>query len=101
VALVRIELQDGFDGDEVVCTLGGREVARLPNVRSSLVTSLAEVAEIVVPDEGTADVGVRLPARGIEATATVEHPATQRWIVVRVVEGRLTAEVRSEQPGYL
>jgi hypothetical protein len=101
VAVLRIELQDGFDGDEVVCTLDGREVARLPDVRSSLVTSLAEVAEIRAPDEGPVDVGVRLPARGLEATARVEDPTIQRWVVVRVVEDRLTAEVRSEQPGYL
>lgn len=101
MAVLRIELQDGFVGDEVACTLDGREVARLSDVRSSLVTSLAGVAEVPAPDRGPVAVGVTLAARGLQATATVEDPATQRWVVVRLVEGRLTAEARSEQPGYL
>jgi hypothetical protein len=101
VAVLRIELQDGFDGDTVVCTLDGHEVARLSDVQSSLVTSLADVAEVEVPDEGPLTVSVTLPARGLQATARVEDPRTQRWVVARVVDGRLTAEPRSEQPGYL
>jgi hypothetical protein len=101
VAVLRIELQDGFDGDEVVCALDGREVARLSGVRSSLVTSLAAVAEVQAPDKGPVTVDVKLPARGLHATATVNDPTTQRWVVVRVVDGRLTAEARSEQPRYL
>ena len=101
MAVLRIELQDGFDDDEVVATLDGREVARLSSVRSSLVTSLADVAEVRAPDAGPVTVGVGLPGRGLEASARVDDPATQRWIAVRVVDGRLLVEPRSEQPGYL
>lgn len=101
MAVLRIELQDGFDVDEVVCTLDGREVARLAGVRSSLVTALADVAEVRAPDEGPVTVGVGLPARDLHATVTLDDPQTQRWVVVRVVEGRLTAEPRGEQPGYM
>lgn len=101
MAVLRVELQDGFDGDDVVCTLDGREVARLSGVRSSLVTSLAAVAELEAPDRGPIDVGVELPDRGLQTTVRVADPATQRWVVVRVVDGRLTAEARSEQPRYL
>jgi hypothetical protein len=101
VVVLRIELQDGFDDDEVVCTLDGREVGRLSGVQSSLVTSLADVIETQAPARGPVAVSVSLPARGLQATARLSDPARERWIVVRVIDGRLTVEPRTEQPGYL
>lgn len=100
MAVLRIELQDGFEDDEVVCTLDEREVARLSGVRSSLVTSLADVIEVDAP-EGPVTVGVLLPGRRLRTATQVTDPASQRWIVVRVLDDRLTAEPRTEQPGYL
>jgi hypothetical protein len=101
MAVLRVELQDGFDGDDVVCTLDGREVSRLSGVRSSLVTSLAAVAEVQAPDTGPVEVGVELPARGLRTTIAVEDPTTQRWVTVRVVDDRLTVEAHSDQPRYM
>ena len=101
MAVLRIELQNGFAGDEVVCTLGGREVARLPDVRTSLVTALAAVVEEEVPDSGPFDVGVSLPATGARTQVTVTDPATERWVVVNVVDGRLVAATATEPPPHV
>ncbi len=101
MAVLRIELQDGFNDDDVICTLDGREVARLSGVRSSLVTALADVIEVHVPPDRPVTIGLRLPRRGLQASTQVTDPTTQRWVVVRIIDGRLTAEPRTEQPGYL
>jgi hypothetical protein len=101
VAVLRIELQDGFAGDEVVCTLDGREVARLSDVRTSLVTSLAAVVEVDAPDAGPFDVGVSLPEKGLRTDVTVRDPDTERWVVAHVVDGRLVGATATEPPPHL
>jgi len=101
VGILRIELHDGFDGDEVVCTIDGREVARLSAVRSSLASTLAAFAEVQAPDVGPFTVGVALPAKSLATDATITDPATERWLAVRVVEGSLTAALWTEPPPHL
>lgn len=100
MAVLRIELLDGFAGDDVVCTVDGRQVARLSDVRTSLVTSLAAVVEAQAPDAGPFAVGVSVPAKELETEVTVSDPTTERWVVVHLVDGMLVSATATEPPPH-
>jgi hypothetical protein len=98
VAALRIELQDGFEDDEVVCTVGGREVARRPAVRTDLRISRADAIALDVAD-APLTVGVRLPARGLAAELGLD-PREHPYLLVRIVEGRLELRPSGDLPVY-
>jgi hypothetical protein len=99
VAPLTIELQDGFEDDEVVCTVDGREVARLTGVRTNLAISRADSVTVEVPD-GPATVGVALPARGL-ATEVAVDAAGHRYVVVNAGPSGLVATATADMPRYM
>jgi hypothetical protein len=99
VAALRIDLQDGFEDDEVVCTVDGREVLRRSAVRTDLRINRADSLEVALPD-APATVGIAVPTRDLATELTIdarEHP----YLGVRIVEGRLEATPMTERPFYL
>jgi hypothetical protein len=100
VAILRIELQDGFDDDEVICTLDGREVARRAGVQTDLRISRADAIPLdVSPGEHVLGVGV--PTRGLYTELPVHVRESDLYVTVRVLDGRLHTAVLDEAPGYL
>jgi hypothetical protein len=99
VATLRIELQDGFEDDEVICTVGGREVARRPAVRTDLRISRADAIELEVPD-APLTVGVQVPTRGLAAELDLD-PREHPYLLVRIVAGRLEVRPTPDMPVYL
>jgi hypothetical protein len=99
VASLRIELQDGFEDDEVVCTVGGRDVARRAAVRTDLRISRADAIALEVPD-ALLTVGVRVPTRDLAAEASFD-PREEAYLLVRIVAGRLELRPSAEVPLYL
>jgi antitoxin (DNA-binding transcriptional repressor) of toxin-antitoxin stability system len=97
--VLTIEFQEGFEGDEVVCTVDGREVARLPAVRTNLAISRADSVTVEVPD-GPATVGIALPARGLRTDVQVD-PREHRYVLVDLEGGRLVATATGEMPRYM
>jgi hypothetical protein len=100
VAVVSIELQDGFQDDEVICTLDGREVARRTGVQTDLRISRADAIPIEVPP-GAHVLGVAVPTRGLASEVQVEVEQRELYVVVRVLDGRLHAAVSDAAPGYM
>ena len=99
MATLGIELQDGFEGDEVVCTVDGREVLRRSAVRTDLRISRADSVEVQVPDDPST-VQVQVPNRSLAAEARLV-PREERYLLVRIVEGRLQATPAADMPFYL
>jgi hypothetical protein len=99
VATLTIELQDGFEDDEVVCTVDGREAARLTGVRTNLAISRADSVTVEVPD-GPASVGVTIPARGLATEATVDA-AGHVYVLVNAGPGGLVATATADMPRYM
>jgi antitoxin (DNA-binding transcriptional repressor) of toxin-antitoxin stability system len=97
--VLTIELQEGFEGDEVVCTVDGREVARLPAVRTNLAISRADSVTVTMP-ERPVTVGIALPARGLRTDVQVD-PLVHRYVVVNLEGGRLEATASGEMPRYM
>jgi hypothetical protein len=96
---VRIELQDGFEADEVICTVGGQEVARRPAVRTDLRISRADASDLDVAD-APVTVGVQVPTRGLDAEVDLD-PREHPYLLVRIVEGRLELRPSADMPVYL
>jgi hypothetical protein len=76
-----LHFQGGFDGDEVVVTVGGREVLRRAGLRTRKVVGLAARAEVEVPD-GPWTVAIALPGRGIEKRLEIPAGEEDRKSVV-------------------
>jgi hypothetical protein len=99
VATLRIELQDGFEDDEVVCTVDGREVARQSAVRTDLRINRAASLEAEVPDAPLA-LGIEVPTRDL-ATELRLDPRQHPYVGVRIVGGRLEATPLTDAPFFL
>ena len=99
MATLRIELQDGFEADEVICTVGGREVARRPAVRTDLRISRAGAIELDVPD-ARLTVGLQVPTRGLGTELGLD-PREHPYLLLRIVDGRLDARPSGDMPVYM
>jgi len=95
---VQVDLQDGFQDDEVVVRLEGEEVARLAGVTTNLVISRAASAVIQAP-EGPCALEVELPSRGLRASVSLDAHAA--FVMVNATEGHLEAAVSPDEPLYL
>lgn len=99
MATIRIDLQGGFDGDDVEVLVDGERVHHEAAATTSLATDLAASFPLEAPD-GHVEVTVRLPRRGLE-TSTDVLAAGETYVVARVEDGRLLVEQLADEPYYL
>jgi hypothetical protein len=89
--ILKIDLQDGFNGDRVTVRVDGRVVYDKPQVRTRTQIGLAD--SVQVETGPLAELAVSLPDKGVEASTAVNVEETPNVGVV--VEGR---EVRFKFP---
>jgi hypothetical protein len=95
---LRIDLQDGFDNDDVRIKVNGKEVYHRGDVTTKLLLGLADTTQTKV-DDGAAEVEVAVPSRGLSQTERVEARGNV-YLGVSVEAGRLRLN-KSETPfGY-
>jgi hypothetical protein len=70
MAILRIDLQEGFQNDVVVIRVDGKEVYRKTGVETNLAIALADSVELNVP-ESTVQVEVAVPSRNSSESVTV------------------------------
>lgn len=97
MSVVRIDLQEGFQGDLVSVRVDGREVYRNANVRTSLLTGLADSIEI--PLGGDAILEVDLPGRRISGRYPLKASAPA-FVGVIVEAGQIQFRFSHESFGY-
>ena len=98
MAVLEIHLQEGFEADEVVVLLDGREVFSGEAVTSQALLGLAETVTLETDTEGH-EVTVELPRRGLSGHASV--PASERCYVGASRQGeQLEMTVSAEPFGY-
>ena len=95
---LRVDLQDGFDGDEVVVRVAGKEVYRDDDVRTLTVIGRAATFTADVP-AGTVAVDIELPRRGLEHRVVLDAAETPN-LGVSVSGTMLKHRVASEPFGY-
>ena len=93
-----IDLQEGFEGEEVVVCVDGREAARRGGVRTKRTLGLADSLEVEVP-EGTATVEIAVPSRKLEKSVEV-HSGKTPYLGVSLSGGQITVLPYPEPFGY-
>ena len=99
MATLRIDLQGGFDGENVEVWIDEELRFREDDVRTNVTVDLAASVPIEVP-EGPADVRIVLPDQELEETVET-IVAGETYVVARLEQGRLVAEQLAEAPYYL
>jgi hypothetical protein len=92
---LQIDFEDGFSGDTVVVSAGGRELWRQEGVTTNLAVSVAAIARVEVP-EG-AQVEVQVPTRSLSEASRVETP----YLEVEIAGGRLVLQPSRDLPRHL
>lgn len=93
-----VDLQDGFDGDDVVVRVAGREVYRNPDVHTLTVISRADSFTANVP-AGSVTVEVEVPSRHLQHQVVLDSARTP-YLGVSLSGSTLTHRVASEPFGY-
>jgi hypothetical protein len=80
-----LDLQDGFNGDDVIVRVNGEEVQRRSGVRTKRTLGLAQTLDLTVP-EGPLTVEVDVPTQGVRGSTVVQHPQLGASVVGNVVQ---------------
>ncbi|MCA1991950.1 MAG: hypothetical protein LDL41_07875 [Coleofasciculus sp. S288] len=100
MALLTVDLQDGFAGDFVVIRVNEREVFRREGVKTRFQTGYADSFEVNV-QEGSATVEVALPKKNVSKSITVQVSNPIYLGVSITPEGKISYRVSQEPFGYL
>ena len=92
VPALQIDFEDGFAGDQVVVSAGGRELWRGQDLRTNLSISLAAVAHVEVPEGRPVEVAVS--SQGLAASKLVSEP----YLRVSIEDGRLVLRGQHDLP---
>jgi hypothetical protein len=98
MATLVIDLQEGFSNDTVVVRVDAAEVFRKSGVSTNLVISRADSVEAETA-EGSVDVGIELPARGLSTSVRVD--VAERTYLTVNVEDEIVTRASNEEPYYL
>ncbi len=93
-----IDLQEGFEGEEVVVRVDGKEAARRGGVRTKRMLGLADSLEVEVP-AGTAAVEIAVPAKNLSKKVEV-RPEETPYLGVSLSGGEINLLPYPEPFGY-
>jgi hypothetical protein len=99
MALLYIDLQEGFTDDTVIVRVNDAEVFRQENVETRLQIGLAESVEVTVA-EGSVDVEVLVASRSLSKAIKVQVSA-ETYVGVSIVEGKIDYHISDNMIGYL
>lgn len=82
-----IELQNGFENDEVIVRAAGRELLKKSHVKTNFAINLAESCPVEVED-GPISIEVLVPSRNLQGTVEID-PARTPYLGVSITAGEL------------
>jgi hypothetical protein len=95
---MRVDLQDGFNDDEVEIHVNGKQVMRQEGVTTRRVLGFALSFEIDV-DDGPVDIEIRVPTRNLSQTTSVE-PRDTANVGVSIRNEEIKIITSSKRFGY-
>ena len=95
---LRIDLREGFSGDAVEISVDGRAAYSKANVRTDYSVGVADFVELDAAGT-TAQVEVRVPARGLVERATISLRAPMQHVAV-VLGDRIEIKALEAPPEY-
>src|SRR6185436_12494000 len=96
---VTIDLQDGFKDDTVEIVMPGNPLLRVQNVTTKLLTGIADSKTVQVP-EGSLDIGIRVPSRGLEARYTIDSQK-DKYLGFSIQDGEIGMFPQENPFGYM
>jgi hypothetical protein len=98
MALLHVDLQEGFEAEPVVVSVNGQDAFHKPTVRTRTQIGLADSFELTVPPGDTA---VQVTARGATARFTVPVQDTVYVGISITPEGKIVHRTSSQAFGYV
>ena len=95
---LRVDLQEGFAGDDVDIKINGRESLHKKGVTTKRALGLATSSEIEVPD-GPVSVEIEVPTKQLSKTISLEG-AESSHLGVSIQDGEIKIIVSSKRFGY-
>lgn len=99
MALLHIDLQEGFEDETVIIKVAGKEVFRKTNVRTKLQIGFADSFETTI-EGGPMTVEIELPSKNQSKRIEVQGSKVV-YLGVSVIEGKIEHRISNEQFGYL
>jgi hypothetical protein len=99
MAILTIDLQEGFSADTVAIRARGHEVYRRAGVTTNPAISLADSVPIDLP-EGEIELEIDVPTRDLTRGVSLNLTG-QLWLIVSIVDHMLETTVSSERPYYM
>lgn len=99
MALLHIDLQEGFEDETVVIKVAGKEAFSKTNVRTKLQIGLADSFETTI-QEGPVTVEIELPSKNLSQSIEVQGSNTV-YLGVSVNAGKIEHRISTEQFGYV
>jgi hypothetical protein len=98
MATLSIDLQEGFEGEEVIVRVDGREAARCRGVRTNRMLGLADSLAVQVPED-KATIEIAVPSRHLERRVEV-RPGETPYLGVSLSSGQINLLPYPEPFGY-
>jgi len=95
---MRIDLQEGFNSDDVEVYVNGAKVRDWKDVTTKRMLGLAASAELEVPD-GALDIEVKVPTKNLAKTFSVESSDTPN-LGISIHNGELKSITSKKRFGY-
>ena len=99
MAILHIDLQDGFSDDTVVVRVDGREVYRGDHVSTAMLLGFAHTFEVEV-EGGRTVVDIAVPSRGWQERIAFDVTAAEVWLAVTLVRGGIVHHLSDQPFGY-
>lgn len=101
MALLCIDLQDGFMGDTVVILINGKDVFRRADVKTKPQIGWTYISEKINVQEGQVNVEITLPLRNLSESIVLQV-STPAYLGISVTEAnRISFRISHEPFGYL
>lgn len=98
MSTLRVDLQEGFNGDEVGLRVNGQEAFQKGDVTTKQLLGLASSAEIEVPN-GTLTIEIKVPTKNLAKTISLETSGSE-YLGVSITNGKIEHIVSHEPFGY-
>jgi hypothetical protein len=98
IALLQVDLQEGFANDLVIVRVNGTEVFRRAGVTTRLLLGYAEYFQVQV-QQGSLDVEIVVPSRNLSRSASV-RVSQESYLGVSIQDGEIEFSERDEPFSY-
>lgn len=99
MALLHVAMQEGFEDENVVIRVAGKEAFRKDNVRTKLQIGFADSFEMNV-EEGPVTIEIDLPSKSLSKSIELQVQNAV-YLSVSIIAGKIEYKISPEPFGYV